>query len=228
MGVRRDFMLRREEIEEILNQARSIDPDCVMFGASAHQYRLNPPIEKSFVEKIEKQYGFQLPEDYFRFITQIGDGGAGPDYGIQPFSSFLRKDCSLWVEKCRKAYRHSLAKPFTPRPMRADELEEYAIATREQYEKEPDRYFVYENFDPDDWSETNGYFNLGTHGCQWDYGIITAGEKFGQVFDIDNECAYYLLANSFDEFYQDWLAQLANTACFREKLESWKRLIERK
>ncbi len=34
-------MWQREEIIEILNQARKIDPKCEVFGASRHQYKLN-------------------------------------------------------------------------------------------------------------------------------------------------------------------------------------------
>ena len=75
-------MLEREKIMGVLARARQMDPECQMFGASKHQYRLNLPIEASFVRSVEAEYGFSLPEDYFRFITEIGDGGAGPDYGI--------------------------------------------------------------------------------------------------------------------------------------------------
>jgi hypothetical protein len=82
-------MLEREKIMGVLARARQMDPECQMFGASKHQYRLNLPIEASFVRSVEAEYGFSLPEDYFRFITEIGDGGAGPDYGIGSFTDFL-------------------------------------------------------------------------------------------------------------------------------------------
>ena len=48
-----------------------------MFGASKHQYKLNPPVDTAFVHKVEEKYHFRLPEDYFKFITEVGDGGAG-------------------------------------------------------------------------------------------------------------------------------------------------------
>ena len=39
---------------------------------------------------------------------------------------------------------------------------------------------------------SDGFLIIGTHGCRWNFGIITAGDRKGQVFDTDNEGAYYL------------------------------------
>lgn len=104
----------------------------------AHRYRLNPPISVSFVRMVEEKYGFSLPEDYFRFITEVGDRGAGPDYGI-----------------------------------------------------------------------------------------ITAGDKRGQVFDTDNEGAYGFASGSFNEFYQSWLDRISDTEGLRKKLEEWKKRLQK-
>lgn len=213
-------MLKREAILKILNHARHIDPNYEIFGASEHQYKLNPPIRKSFVREVEKRYGFQLPEDYFKFITEIGDGGAGPDYGIRPFTSFLIRGGSPTVEKFNEAYRYSLANLFVPLQMQAYEVEHYAITTKEAYERNPERYFIYEN--DDDWCDTDGFFVLGTHGCQWDFGIITAGEMYGQIFDTDNEYAYAFVSHSFDEFYQDFLDWISDDKKIQKELERWR------
>jgi hypothetical protein len=61
------------------------DPRRKVFGAGVHQYRLNPPLPVSVVEAFETRHGVTLPEDYRLFLTQIGDGGAGPYYGVLPF-----------------------------------------------------------------------------------------------------------------------------------------------
>lgn len=37
---------------------------------------MNPVISSEFICTIENEYSFTLPEDYFRFITEIGDEGA--------------------------------------------------------------------------------------------------------------------------------------------------------
>ena len=49
-----------------------------VFGANGHDYKLNPPLPVSVIEAFEQRHGVSLPEDYRRFITEIGNGGAGP------------------------------------------------------------------------------------------------------------------------------------------------------
>ena len=214
-------MFIQEEVIEILNQAQQIDSKYEMFGASTHKYSLNPPIRESFVRGVEERYGFKLPEDYFRFITEIGDGGAGPDYGIRPFVTIMEKGKSPTLEKWKESYRFDLAKSFAPRKMRADEVDDYAIATREAYDQNPDDYFIF--IDENDYIYEDGFFVLGTHGCQWDFGIIISGEKRGQIFDTDNEGAYGFVSHSFEEFYQNWLNQISDTERFQQELENRRR-----
>ena len=80
------------------------------------------------------------------------------------------------------------------------------------YDKSPEKFFVFEEYceDDDDYAVcSNGFLIIGTHRCQWDYGIITSGERRGQIFDTDNEGAYLLSADSFSEFYQNWLDRIS-------------------
>lgn len=220
-------MFRREKIEQILDCARVVDKKYELFGASTHKYKLNPPISASFVRSIEEKYGFTLPEDYFSFITEIGDGGAGPDYGIQSFTEFLQEGKDTYSKRYWEEYRYSQAKPFVPRPMKDHEVEEFAIATREAYERNPDNYYICEEDLETRFCDTDGFLTLGTHGCQWDFGLIITGEKRGQVFDTDNEGAYGFVANSFTEFYQRWLDRLSDTEGLQKELE-YRRELRRK
>ncbi|MDE6732156.1 MAG: SMI1/KNR4 family protein [Oscillospiraceae bacterium] len=222
-------MFKREEVLSILEQAKRIDREVsrkyfligglrdkyTLFGAMKHKYALNPPVDRALVESAEERYGFSFPRDYFEFITEVGDGGAGPEYGIDPFAEFISE--SNTMNGYAEAYRKSLAVPFAPRQMRPDEVEEFAFS-RESYEKEPDKYFVYQKENDDyDW-DTDGFYILGTYGCQWDFALITAGERRGQVFDTDNEGACAFVANSFEEFYGQWLERLSDTERFRQEL----------
>lgn len=220
-------MFERGKIEQILDCARTVDKKYELFGTSTHKYKLNPPLSASFVRNIEEKYGFTLPEDYFYFITEVADGGAGPDYGIQPFTDFLQEGKDSYSKRYWEEYRYSLAKPFAPRPMEAHEVEEFAIATKEAYERNPDNYYICEEDLETRFCDTDGFFNLGTHGCQWDFGLIITGEKRGQVFDTDNEGAYGFVANSFTEFYQKWLNRLSDTEGLQKELE-YRRELRRK
>lgn len=225
-------MFKRDDVEAILKRAEQVDLNVgkkygsigeklfgtkyTLFGAEKHKYKLNPPIDRSLVQSAEERYGFTLPRDYFEFITEAGDGGAGPDYGIYPFAEFISESNDM--NGNAEPYRKSLAVPFAPRRMLPDEVEEFAITPREGYDKEPHKFFVYEKDNDDyDW-DTDGFLIIGTHGCQWDFALVTAGERRGQIFDTDNEGACAFVAGSFEEFYRSWLDRLSDTERFRQEL----------
>lgn len=47
-------------------------------------YDPNPPMLEAELEAIESEAGIRFPEDYRRFLMNIGDGGVGPGYGLLP------------------------------------------------------------------------------------------------------------------------------------------------
>ena len=222
-------MLHREKITRILTQARQIDANCEMFGADHHQYRLNPPVPESFVREVEEACGFTLPSDYRRFITQVGDGGAGPDYGIDPFRNFWKEGYfqeDRFAEAHRQRYRRSLTRPFAPRPMTPEDQADSATGNPSHYAAHPERYFIIDPPEKEEeeeggWWLTGGFLTLGTRGCQWAYGIALNGKHRGRVFTTDNEGGYLLEAYSFEEFYRRWLEWLADTESFRQALKQW-------
>jgi len=61
-----------------------MDPDLRFFGASKHHYQLAPVIDEAQVQEFERRAGVILPEDYRRFVTRVGNGGAGPGEGLLP------------------------------------------------------------------------------------------------------------------------------------------------
>jgi hypothetical protein len=64
------------------------DPGREIFGSCVHQYKINPPLPTSLAEAVEGLHGISLPEDYRSFITEVGNGGAGPYYGLFPFGKY--------------------------------------------------------------------------------------------------------------------------------------------
>jgi hypothetical protein len=63
-----------------LAQATQRDRNWKVFVPLGHHYRLNPTLAVSLVEAFEKHHGVSLPVGYRHFITEIGNGGAGPHY----------------------------------------------------------------------------------------------------------------------------------------------------
>jgi hypothetical protein len=67
-----------------LQTLKRLDLDCSCFAAKAHWYDLNPPLSEEEVAQVEAKHHCRFPDEYRRFITEIGNGGAGPAYGVFP------------------------------------------------------------------------------------------------------------------------------------------------
>ena len=77
----------KEQIENIkakLQKLASIDTKLQLFGASTHKYNLQPTLTTQAVQAFEALHNVSLPEGYAAFLTQVGNGGAGPFYGLKP------------------------------------------------------------------------------------------------------------------------------------------------
>ena len=74
-----------QKIADMLDRIRVADPDCRFFGVDTHRYRFGPCLTDNDLQSIEAHYGITLPDDYRRFLLEIGNGGAGPGYGLQRF-----------------------------------------------------------------------------------------------------------------------------------------------
>lgn len=82
-----------EELRLLLEKARTADVDLQQFGAKNHKYQWNPPVSLPDLEEFEQEIGVTLPEDYRNFLLQVGDGGAGPFYGL-----FSLRQVHGWLE----------------------------------------------------------------------------------------------------------------------------------
>ncbi len=218
-------MFRRKEVERILEQARRMDPKLELFGVSDHQYRLGSPVDLSFVLSIEEEYHFRFPEDYVQFITEVGDGGAGPGYGLYAFGFYQTEPKSSRDAKIRDSYLRGLSREPRLLPLEPDDLK-YSCISEDEYKQNPEKYFVTGNFNWDN-DTPYGFFHLGTYGCACDYGLITAGERRGQVFRYDVECGFELEACSFQAFYQEWLDAVSDTERFQKEVDEWRRIRNR-
>ncbi len=78
-------------LQEKLTELRHRDTQLQMFGATTHHYLLNSCLSESTLQEAEAQYSVTLPEDYRRFLLLMGDGGAGPEYGIYPLERCLQQ-----------------------------------------------------------------------------------------------------------------------------------------
>ena len=93
-------MLDISKVRAVLDTASRWDMDLVQFACWGHAHLFNPVLPLEELEAWEELAEAALPEDYRTYLTQLGNGGAGPAYGLFPLSlprdkfvQLLRRPC---------------------------------------------------------------------------------------------------------------------------------------
>ncbi|WP_163215430.1 SMI1/KNR4 family protein [Bacteroides sp. 519] len=187
--------------------AKNTDSFLEVFGAQSHQYRLDPPVDIKEVEAFERKYNISLPEGYKVFLTQVGNGGieyksqvgnsgAGPDYGIFKLGH-KRQLCMGYSLKSPS--KHLAKEPFFNLKTTNKDWESISENIPEDNDEEYERAFerVYA-----------GILTIGACGCSGYMGIMLNGESKGRVVYIYDEleyCPQFASELNFLDWYENWL-----------------------
>lgn len=204
-----------------LQTLKLLDLDCSCFAAKSHWYDLNPPLSKEEVAQVEAKHGCRFPDEYRRFITEIGNGGAGPAYGVFPLGMQDRShDLSRWDEGY--ALIGDLSRPFPlhaawnlpedfwrqqpdpPEDMPIDEQDRLHEAWEKKLESD---YYAT--------SITDGAIPICHEGCALRNWLVVAGPLAGTVWrDLraDNKGIEPFLNEDgtrmgFNDWYLHWVTQ---------------------
>jgi SMI1/KNR4 family protein SUKH-1 len=79
-----------EAIGHKLAHLRARDPRHMVFGAETHHYALSAPLTPQDIEAAEASCRISLPASYRAFLTRMGNGGAGPGYGLYSLQESLK------------------------------------------------------------------------------------------------------------------------------------------
>lgn len=82
-----------DELKKQLEEAKREDQELKQFGAKTHKYSVNPTIALETIEQFENKIGVSLPEEYRDFLLYVGNGGAGPFYGM-----FCLEQVEHWLQ----------------------------------------------------------------------------------------------------------------------------------
>lgn len=93
-------MLDIPRIRAVLDTASRWDMDLVQFACWGHAHLFNPVLPLEELEAWEELTEVTLPEDYRTYLTQLGNGGAGPAYGLYPLSLFSDKTTQFLRRPC--------------------------------------------------------------------------------------------------------------------------------
>ncbi|MFD3530785.1 SMI1/KNR4 family protein [Streptomyces sp. NPDC058664] len=161
------------------------DPERKRFGAVTHRYELAPALPDAEISAFEEEHGIRLPPDYRSFVAEVGNGPAGPAYGLMPLTvprSGVDDDWAVddeWREDRRPgrlATRFPLAEPLPG-----------AIGAKDE-------------------ELTPGTLMLAEEGCGMYIRLVLTGPRAGEIWRLDPDWGGFTPARpDFRTWYTDWL-----------------------
>jgi hypothetical protein len=198
-------------VRSLLARLRDRDPAFAVFGASSHQYALGALLPEPALAAWERQRGIELPSDYRTFLLELGNGGAGPFYGIFRLGMWgdtFHDSRDPWDDDAgdlradfpyREAWNLPASRLEPPDDFDSDEDEQaWHDALDAEY------------FNP---SRLDGAFWICHHGCALRTVLVVTGPERGNVWlDARPDLAGILPHTdergrhmSFGDWYLDWL-----------------------
>jgi len=174
-------------LAEKLRELASQDSEFKVFGASTfgtgHHYRLNPPIDLRDLAAFEAEFTVELPADYRDFLLRVGNGGAGPNYGLYSLDGAV-------TDAPGHKSRDFLAAPFR------------LTTAFNPYSEDAS----HEDLFGDQW--ICGSVILSHQGCGYFDRLVITGPQRGQVWTDGRvgDQGIFPLQCDFYEWYDHWLA----------------------
>jgi hypothetical protein len=183
-----------------------------VFGADSHAFRMNPPLSETDIIAFEQKHLVTLPDDFRQFLTNVGNGGAGPFYGVFPLGEM---DDSYGYRKWQEGDGAVgvLSQPF---PFHEDWNDLSTLPSEELVDQDLSEYDrrmemferTYRNA-----SHVNGTFPICHEGCALRVLLVVSGAAAGYLWeDRRSENGglrpLKLRDSSFATFagwYQEWL-----------------------
>ena len=201
-----EFQAIKRDLEKL--RTAEVLPD--IFGANEHKYIVNPPLSEAVVIEFEAKHAIQLPQDYRCFLIEVGNGGAGPYYGVFRLGQMDHgRGHSGWSEN--DGFVGDLSRPFPHTEAWNDltgapESENYDA---EAYEKQltafEESYLSSAN--------VNGAIPICHLGCALRQWLIVTGPEAGHVWcdeRADYKGLFPLMKKTgervtFYRWYRDWV-----------------------
>lgn len=172
------------------------------FGSDTHRYKFNPCLTTETLSNFEKSHSITLPPDYKSFLTEIGNGGSGPAYGL-----FALLD---WNYELETEHNNFLSTDF---PYTQKWNNKYALYTddedytlTEEFQKWEQEYFSNKHI--------TGSLRICHYGCAIYYLLVVTGTEAGNIW-VDDRASdggiYPALSNitgqtlTFINWYDEWL-----------------------
>lgn len=212
-----DMASKHREIIASLARLQACHAARTLFGALGHAFKLNPPVSEAVVANFESTHQIRLPDDYRSFLIHVGNGGAGPAYGVFKLQEMDDGHADKkWTQG--DGFVGTLAAPFphnqpwndlSGRPADPDDQ----AMTEEQEQAQCDRLDEWESSHYWNSRQVNGAIPLCDMGCALRQWLVISGDEAGHVwndFRADERGLSPVQIGSlqrvtFLQWYQSWL-----------------------
>ncbi len=187
---------RFNRIKKKLEEAKRKDAGLVVFGASSHQYKVHEKLAKKELADWQAKHQIKLPEPYAQLLTKVGNGGAGPYYGLYP----LEKATAYTDE-------HALAAKCVLYPEMSKEEWNHLVGALIHDEDIPDT-----EYDDARNRVLGGMLCIGTQGCEYDMYLVLDGVHKGKIVYTSEVYAdhpfFFVYEDSILDWYERWLDEI--------------------
>ncbi|WP_322907099.1 SMI1/KNR4 family protein [Paenibacillus campi] len=191
-----DMATRLAAIQRKLEQVKANDTEFTEFGSASHQYTMQPPLERAELERWQAMHGITLPEPFACFLLTIGNGGAGPYYGIYTLAqatAYTEPDAlslpAILRPRMPKAEWNELIAPLIADDNISDEQYEQVKSER-----------------------LGGMLCIGTQGCDYDMYLVLDGQYRGRLVytnDFYEDTPFFFVYDDhFVDWYERWLDEI--------------------
>lgn len=209
------------KIKEKLAELRALDGDQDLFGAAFHGYKLNEVCSENEIKAFEEKFGCVLPAGYKEFLTRVGNGGAGPGYGVFPLGLMDRNfGFAKWDDDfVSPDKRFKFTGPYNDTSILYRGAPEQAtFSNPEEYEAEYEKWLEEnsEDLELEYWIKhsMDGAIPICHHGCSnRSWLVVSEGAEYGTIWADDTADSGGVYPETLDgqprigffEWYLDWL-----------------------
>lgn len=160
------------------------------------EYSANPVLTPEEIAAFEEKHGCHLPESYREFLLQVGDGGAGPEYGLFRLGQHRCDYDNIHDEELCFADNADLSQPFPHQHAWNDE------------ECDDEAAYLSDEL-------VTGSMIIADRGCNLSTRLVITGPLAGEIWDDERSDGQGLSPRlapngshyQFLPWYMDWLAR---------------------
>lgn len=198
------------EIKALAQEGLRRDPTYSIFGANRHKWQFGEPVNMQKISDFESDMKITLPKPLVRYLTELGDGGAGSDYGIYSLEAMRRENVYLpKTANLPVMLDHSMTdEQWIDFAKKYETLEDIIYSDKFKTKTKEQQESLMREMDDMELSICAGGVFISTPGCSMNSILMCRGAAVGEVFVVDFDYMYQLRSEPYCcGKFEDWIIE---------------------